>query len=77
MIGVGSGGGPPACIPLVPTPLPPALNCASQVSSKIPSTSSHTPNADLRRSTSFSSPRGGDGSYGPTATSTPGTPIRS
>ena len=85
-VGVG-GGGPPACIPPLPTSLPP-LSCASQVSLKIPSsmatpntasgqrsTSSHTSSADLRGAASLSSPSGdGDGSGGPTA---PATPVKS
>jgi len=71
-VGVGSGGGPPACIPRVPTSLPPALSCASQVSLKYPpstnttssrrSITSHISTADLRRAASLSSPSGGDGS---------------
>jgi hypothetical protein len=36
-IGVGGGGGSPVCIPPVPTLLPSALSCASQVLLKIPS----------------------------------------
>jgi hypothetical protein len=87
--GGGLVGGPPACIPPVPTSLPPALSCASQVSLKIPpstnmasgqrSTSSYTSTADLRRAASLSSPSGGggDGSGGPAAISTPATPVRS
>ena len=62
-----SGGGSPACISPMPTSLPPALDCASQVSLKFSSstsmafgqrsTSSHTSTADLRRAASLSSPR--------------------
>ena len=86
---VGGGSGPPACIPPVPTSLPPALSCASQVSLKIPpstntasgqrSTSSHTSTADLQRAASLSSPisDGGDSSGGPAATSVATTPVRS
>ena len=85
-VGVGgSGGGSPAYIPPVPTLLPSALSCASQVSLKIPSstntasgqrsTSSHTSTADLRRAASLSSYGGGDGSGGPTSAS--GAPLRS
>ena len=67
-VGVGVGG-PPACIPPLPTSLPPSLSCASQVSLKIPSsmatpntasgqrsTSSHTSSADLRGEASLSLP---------------------
>ena len=83
---VGGGGNPPAYIPPVPTSLPPALSCASQVSLKIPSsattsnsvsgqrtTSSYSSTADLRRAASLSSPGGGGG--GPI--SAPATPVRS
>ena len=81
------GGGPPSYIPPLPTSPPPALNCASQISLKIlssantasgqPSTSSHTSTADLRKAASLASPGGDDGPGGPTATSTPSTPVRS
>ena len=87
-LGVGGGSSSPACIPPVPTLLPSALSCASQVSLKIPSssntasgqrsTSSHTSIADLRRVASLSSPNdGGDASSGPTATFAPAAPVRS
>ena len=62
-VGVG-GGGSPARMPLVPTLLPSALNCASQVSLKIPPSantasgqrpsSSHISTANLRRAASLS-----------------------
>ena len=82
-VGIG-GGGSPARIPPVPTLLPSAFSCASQVSLKIPSsatsgqrsTSSHTSTVDLRRAASLSFPNGGGVTGGPT-TSSPATPVRS
>ena len=83
-----SGGGGfvgAACIPPVPTSLPPAMRCTSQVSLKILSSTNtapgqrstpYTSTAGIRRAASLSS-SGGDGSGAPTATSTPATPVRS
>ena len=70
------GGGSPSCIPPLPPSLPLILASASQVSLRIPSsTSSDISAADLRRATSLSSPNSG-GSGDPTFSSTT-TPVRS
>ena len=76
----GVGGGSPAHIPPVPTSLPPALSCPSQVSLRVPTTttntcssprypSSHASTADLRRAASSPLP------HDPTVAST--SPVRS
>ena len=51
LVGVGGGGGP-ASIPPLPTSLPPALSCGSQVSLKIPSSTTTSNKASGQRSTS-------------------------
>jgi hypothetical protein len=87
--GFSFGGDSLAPIPPVPTSLPPALSCASQVSLRIPSstaaatntnshqrnTSSRISTSDLRRAASLSSPSGGGGSGDPTGPSVPVTPV--
>ena len=53
-VGLVGGGGPPACIPpvLLPTSLLPALSCASQVSLKIPSSTTTSNSVSGQQSTS-------------------------
>ena len=51
LVGVGGDGGPPS-IPPLPTSLPPALSCGSQVSLKIPSSTTTSNKASGQRSAS-------------------------